>query len=63
MFNSEKAKEIEKQILLSNRKFTSTLTKLPNVDWDNEVNRLNISKELKEKILIKLKNEYLNKLF
>ncbi len=63
LFNSEKAKEIEKQILLSNRKFTSTLTKLPNVDWDNEVNRLNISKELKEKILIKLKNEYLNKLF
>ena len=41
---------------LSGRKFTGTLTKLPDVDWNAEVDRLSLDKEMKEKIKIKLKS-------
>lgn len=60
-FNSKSAQEIETQAKLAGRKFKGTLTKLPDVDWDYEVDKLNIDNSLKEKIKLKL-NLYLKKI-
>ena len=60
-FGSQQAKEVEKQARLANREFKGTLTKLPKVDWDKEVDKLKLDKELKEKIRRKLKT-YLKKM-
>lgn len=60
-FGSQQAKEIKKQARLANREFKGTLTKLPKVDWDKEVDKLKLDKELKEKIRRKLKT-YLKKM-
>lgn len=54
-FGSKKAEEIEKQAKRAGREFRGTLTKLPKVDWDNEVDKISLDKELKEKIKNKLK--------
>jgi len=54
LFGSEKAKSIENQAKLAGREFTGTLTKLPKVDWDKEVDKLDLDKDLKERIKIKL---------
>jgi biotin synthase-like enzyme len=61
LFGTAKAEEVEKQVKLSRRKFTGTLTKLPKVDWNREVDRLGFDAELKEKIKFKL-NAYLKKM-
>ncbi len=61
LFNSKKAKLIEKQVKESNRTFASTLTKLPNIDWNKEVDKLKLSKDLKQKTKLKL-NQYLAKM-
>ena len=53
-FNSESAKEIERQVKLSGRKFVGTLTEMPDVDWDSEVDSLNLEDSLKEKIKLKV---------
>jgi len=58
-FNSTEAQIIEEQVKLANRNFTSTLTKLPDIDWNNEVDKLNI--ENKEKVKETL-NNYLKKM-
>ncbi len=55
LFNSDKAKIIEKSAKISNRRFIGTLTKIPKVDLDKELLELNLDKNLKEKIKIKLK--------
>ncbi|MBI2673281.1 hypothetical protein HYX19_03405 [Candidatus Woesearchaeota archaeon] len=55
LFNSNKAKIIEESAKISNRRFIGTLTKIPKVDPDKELSRLNSDKDLKEKIKIKLK--------
>ncbi|MBR9690096.1 radical SAM protein [Candidatus Woesearchaeota archaeon] len=57
-FGKKSAIEIEKQAKKANRKFIGTLTKLPNIDWNVEVDKLDIDKELKEKVKAKL-NQYL----
>lgn len=57
-FNSEDSKLIENLVKKSGRTLQGSLTKLPDIDWNQEVNRLNISNELKEKIIVKLKEEY-----
>jgi len=54
-FGSKQAKEIERQARLANREFKGTLTKLPDINWDEEVNKLSLDNELKEKIKLKLK--------
>ncbi|MBD3249868.1 radical SAM protein [Candidatus Woesearchaeota archaeon] len=54
-FNSEKAKLIEKLIKQAGREFISTLTSLPNIDWNKEVDNLDISVELNQQIKEKLK--------
>jgi len=60
LFNSPQAKSIEKQIKpLGN--FTSTLTKLPKINWQKQINDLNIEKDLKEQVKITL-NNYLKKM-
>ena len=58
-FNSENAKLIEKIVEKSGRKFISNLTKLPEINWDKEVEKLNLEKNLEKKTKEKLK-EYIN---
>ena len=52
LFNTKFAKQIENQAKLANRKFIGTLTKLPKINWNKEVDKLRL--ENKQKIKIKL---------
>lgn len=61
LFGTKIAKEIESQAKLAERKFKGTLTKFPNIEWDNEVDKLSLDNEMKEKVKNKLKL-YLNKM-
>ncbi|MFH0936082.1 MAG: radical SAM protein [Candidatus Woesearchaeota archaeon] len=54
MFNSSEAKIIEGKIKEANRVFTSTLTKIPDVDWDKQIDELKLDNNLKEQIRVKL---------
>ncbi len=54
-FGAKEAYEIEKQAELAGRKFEGTLTKLPNTDWNKEVDELDFDKTLKEQIKSKLR--------
>lgn len=49
LFNSERAEIFEQKVKEAGRKFTSTLTKLPAIDWKKEADKLNIP-GLKEKL-------------
>ncbi len=60
-FGSDYSKEIEHQAKLAGRQFIGTLTKLPKIDINKEVDNLNLDKDLKDKIKIKLKS-YLRQL-
>ncbi len=53
-FNSDEAKYIENDIIGAGRKLIGTLTHLPNIDWDKEIETLKIDKEYKEQIKEKL---------
>ncbi len=53
-FNSIYAKKIEEQAKKANRRFIGSLTKLPKIDWNKEIDKLNIEKELKKQIKNKL---------
>ncbi|MBW2992304.1 radical SAM protein [Candidatus Woesearchaeota archaeon] len=55
LFGTEKAKSIEEQAKLAGRKFIGSLTKLPDINWDNEVENLDLDDDLKEKVKEKLK--------
>jgi|TARA_B100002003_G_scaffold243685_1_gene268532 biotin synthase-like enzyme len=57
-FNSKYAKQIVKEVKKANMLFKSNFTKKPKINIEKEVNKLDINKELKDKIKIKL-NEYL----
>jgi len=61
LFATKYAKQIERQVKLAGREFIGTLTKIPNIDWDKEVDKLDLDKDLKEKIKIKLK-QYLSQM-
>lgn len=54
-FGTKEAEEIENQSKKANRKFTGTLTKLPKIDWEKEVDKLDLENKLKDKIKIKLR--------
>jgi len=54
-FGAKESQEIEKQAELAGRKFLGTLTKLPDIDWDKEVDMLDLDETLKEQIKHKLK--------
>ena len=58
---SEKAKQIETQAKLAGRKLIGSLTKLPKIDWNKEVDKLNLDKELGKEVKLKL-NQYLAKM-
>jgi biotin synthase-like enzyme len=60
-FNSKYAKQIESEAKKAGRVFEGTLTKMPKVDWDKEINKLDFDSELKTKIKDKL-NSYLKKM-
>jgi biotin synthase-like enzyme len=47
-FNSKYSKEIEKQAKIAGRKFRGTLTKLPKIDIDAELNALPLDAKIKE---------------
>lgn len=57
-FNSDAAKEVERQVKLAGMTLKGSLTKLPDIDWDKEVESLDLGKDLKERIKKKL-NQYL----
>ncbi len=61
MFGSKEAVNIEKQIKEVGRNFTSTLTKLPALDWDKEVEKLGLDKKLEGEVKEKVK-EYLERM-
>lgn len=50
MFGSVKARKIEDSAIKDNRKCLSNLTRLPNIDWEAEIDSLNIDEQLKLKI-------------
>ena len=54
-FGSEEAKAIEDGARRAMREFEGTLTKMPDVDWDAEVDGLELDDELREKVRKKLK--------
>ncbi|MBN1792584.1 radical SAM protein [Candidatus Woesearchaeota archaeon] len=53
-FGKKEAKEIERQARIAGRKFRGTLTKLPRIDWDSEIEKLSFEKGLKDNIKKKL---------
>jgi biotin synthase-like enzyme len=61
LFGTEKAEEVEEQARIAGRKFVGTLTKLPKIDWDKEIDKLEFDKGLKDKTRKKL-NDYLRKM-
>jgi biotin synthase-like enzyme len=52
-FGSEKAKLVENLAQEAGREFKGSLTKIPNLDWENEINKLSVDDDLKKQILIK----------
>ena len=54
LFGTTIAQGIEDQALLAQRSFVGSLTKIPTVDWNKEIDHLDFSLELKDRIKIKL---------
>lgn len=49
-FGSDAAKKIEDEVKKAGRKFISTLTRMPDVDWDAEIDSLSIEDDIKDKL-------------
>jgi len=60
-FGTKKAKSIEEQAARAGRRFNGTLTKLPQINWEQEVERLSVPQQLKKEICLKLK-QYLKRM-
>lgn len=54
-FGTDIAKQIKKQVELTGRKLESNLLKIPEINWKKEIEKLNLSSDLKKEIEIKLK--------
>ncbi len=54
LFATSVARGIEQEAAKAGRTFIGSLTKLPEVDWDGEIEKLSFSPELKQKIKFKL---------
>ena len=54
LFNSTEAKEIEAGAKKAKRKFNGTLTKMPKIDVEKEVNKLKLDEKLKQEVKKKL---------
>jgi|TARA_Y100000310_G_scaffold312221_1_gene359295 biotin synthase-like enzyme len=61
LFGTSIARQIEEQATLADRKFVGTLSKMPEIDWNQKINSLEISKDLKRDIRKKL-DLYLQKM-
>lgn len=61
LFNSERARLFEQKVKDAGREFLSTLTKLPDIDWNAEINNLKIEDNLKSEIREKL-SQYLKRM-
>jgi biotin synthase-like enzyme len=61
LFGTSLAQEIEDQVVKSGRTFKGTLTKIPNVNWEELINSLELSEQIKSEILEKL-NLYLKRM-
>lgn len=57
-FGSNDAKEVEKEIKKAKRKFLGTFTKMPKINADKELSKLDLSDDMKARVKIKLE-EYL----
>ncbi len=51
MFGTKYAKQIENQVKLTERKFEGSLTKLPKVNWKNEIKKHKLNNRVLKKIL------------
>lgn len=60
-FGKREAREVEEEAKKAGRKFLGTLTKLPKIDWEKEVEKLRLEIGLKEKVKVKLRT-YLKKM-
>ncbi len=54
-FGSKPSLEIEDQVKKAGFRLRSSLTVLPKIDWDKEVDKLDLDPQLKGKIKIKLR--------
>mgnify|MGYP001609489950 FL=1 len=61
VFGTKLGEEFENKAKESGREFEGTMTVLPKIDWDVEINQLNFPEELKAKVRLKL-GEYLNRM-
>lgn len=61
LFNTEESRMFAEKVKIAGRNLTSELNKLTNVDWNREVDSLDIEEELKTELKEKLK-DYLNKM-
>ena len=59
LFGSDVAKIVAQKVKNAGRKFTSELVNLPDIDWDKQIDELDLDKEIKEELREKL-NSYLN---
>ncbi|MBW2973186.1 radical SAM protein [Candidatus Woesearchaeota archaeon] len=55
LFGTEQAETIEKGAKEAGRNFKGTLTKLPNLNWNKEIDTLDLNKTLKEQLKEKLR--------
>ncbi len=60
-FNSDMARLFEQKVRQAKREFTSTLTKLPDIDWDLQISSLDIDNNLKSEIRERL-SQYLKRM-
>jgi biotin synthase-like enzyme len=61
MFGSKKALSVEHEVVKAGRKFSGTFSKMPDIDWDSEIERLGFNERLKGKIRKKI-GGYLKKI-
>lgn len=55
MFGTKQAQQIEEDIRTAGRKLQRSITKLPEVDWDKEIEELELEKELEADVKSKMK--------
>jgi len=61
MFGTKEARQIEDDIKETGRKLTGTITKLPDIDWNKEIEDIGLNQELEQEVKDKL-TIYLNRI-
>ncbi|HIH15553.1 MAG TPA: radical SAM protein [Nanoarchaeota archaeon] len=62
LFGLKQAQDIETQVKIAGRIMRGSLTKLPQIDWEKEVEKLSFDEDLKKKIKEKLQKDYLKRI-